>query len=377
MCNSAIIGNIMMMGDKEKAISQLRAALPDNWSVAVTKSGKNTKACKQIDGSYLIEVLAPDGISAEIITLTKPLFAPAQVTAMAGELQLALEGAVAESNILIFAPFISMRSQELLRAFEFNYLDETGNVFIKLNEPAVFVKTTGAEKNPKKMRRELPGLKGAKAASIIRSLIGWKPPMGIRDLANLSSADPGYVSRLARALEQEDLIERSQTGTIIRCDWESLLREWSKVYSFTGSNEVMQFFDARGAFSIGDKDTLLKLNQCNTDYLLTGSVVSAMLAPVAPIRTLMMYAGNPEAIAKRFKLTQANQGTNVLIAKMPSAPLYPRLAKRYSGSLNCAPLSQAAADLLTGPGRNPSEAEELVRWMRENEDDWRSGLDAG
>jgi len=33
--------------------------------------------------------------------------------------------------------------------------------------------------------------------------------------------------------------------------------------------------------------------------------------------------------------------------------------------------SQAAADLLTSPGRGPSEAEALIAWMAANEAAWR------
>ncbi len=33
--------------------------------------------------------------------------------------------------------------------------------------------------------------------------------------------------------------------------------------------------------------------------------------------------------------------------------------------------SQVAVDLMTGPGRGPSEAEALLKWMAENEDSWR------
>ena len=33
--------------------------------------------------------------------------------------------------------------------------------------------------------------------------------------------------------------------------------------------------------------------------------------------------------------------------------------------------AQVATDLLNGPGRDPQEAEELIRWMRDNEDEWR------
>ena len=34
---------------------------------------------------------------------------------------------------------------------------------------------------------------------------------------------------------------------------------------------------------------------------------------------------------------------------------------------------QAAVDLLSGPGRNPSEGEELLEWMQLNEPEWRRG----
>ncbi len=34
--------------------------------------------------------------------------------------------------------------------------------------------------------------------------------------------------------------------------------------------------------------------------------------------------------------------------------------------------SQVVVDLMTGPGREPSEAEELINWMKENEVVWRA-----
>jgi hypothetical protein len=33
--------------------------------------------------------------------------------------------------------------------------------------------------------------------------------------------------------------------------------------------------------------------------------------------------------------------------------------------------AQVAVDLLTGPGRNPSEGQELLDWMEQNESAWR------
>ena len=37
--------------------------------------------------------------------------------------------------------------------------------------------------------------------------------------------------------------------------------------------------------------------------------------------------------------------------------------------------SQAVADLLGGPGRNPAEGEYLLDWMKENPDAWRRQFD--
>ena len=34
--------------------------------------------------------------------------------------------------------------------------------------------------------------------------------------------------------------------------------------------------------------------------------------------------------------------------------------------------SQLAVDLLSGPGREPSQGEEILAWMRDHEDAWRT-----
>ena len=40
--------------------------------------------------------------------------------------------------------------------------------------------------------------------------------------------------------------------------------------------------------------------------------------------------------------------------------------------LRCVAPSQLAADLLTGPGREPSQGEHVLTWMEKNEHVWRS-----
>jgi hypothetical protein len=77
-----------------------------------------------------------------------------------------------------------------------------------------------------------------------------------------------------------------------------------------------------------------------------------------------------EAAAERLDLRPTEVGANVILAE-PFDPLVYERGRELDGITYVAP-SQNAADLLTSPGRGPSEAEELIEWMTRNEGAWRS-----
>jgi len=60
----------------------------------------------------------------------------------------------------------------------------------------------------------------------------------------------------------------------------------------------------------------------------------------------------------------------VLIAEPFDPVVYERTTKR--DGLTLAAPTQIVADLLTGSGRMPSEGEELLGWMKDNERVWRA-----
>jgi len=59
-----------------------------------------------------------------------------------------------------------------------------------------------------------------------------------------------------------------------------------------------------------------------------------------------------------------------MLARPFDTVVFDRTFKR--DGLQFVSLSQAAADLLTGPGRSPEEAESLIEWMKAHEDAWRT-----
>ena len=82
-----------------------------------------------------------------------------------------------------------------------------------------------------------------------------------------------------------------------------------------------------------------------------------------------MYVEDSGAAAEKLALRPADAGANVQIAVPIDDVVFDR-ARERDGVTWAAP-SQIVADLLGGPGRSPTEAEELLRWMATHEEDWR------
>jgi hypothetical protein len=83
-----------------------------------------------------------------------------------------------------------------------------------------------------------------------------------------------------------------------------------------------------------------------------------------------VYCENPKALAEHLEARATDAGANLLLLR----PFDPVVFERTwsEDGLTFAALSQVAADLLTSPGRGPSEGEGLLRWMGEHTDGWEA-----
>jgi hypothetical protein len=268
---------------------------------------------------------------------------------------------------LVTAPFLSPRTRQLLRQAGANYADASGNVRLAVDRPGIFVEREGAQKDPEPERgaRPLASLKGPAAARVVRALCDFRPPYGVRRLAEIAETAPASASRVVSLLEREALIERGPRDEIREVDWAGLLQRWTQDYQFLSSNDVTTFLDPRGLPSFP-----AKLRNVKARAVVTGSLAAVRRAPVASPRLAAVYVDDPEAAAKALALRPAESGGNVTLAR----PLDPVVFARSSvdEGIRYAALSQVAADLLTSPGRGPSEGEELIAWMKKNTDAWRA-----
>lgn len=83
----------------------------------------------------------------------------------------------------------------------------------------------------------------------------------------------------------------------------------------------------------------------------------------------MIYVEDRERVAEELNLRAVDSGANILLASGDYDVVFDRLVE-VDGRRYTAP-SQAAVDLLTGPGRSPAEAQALLDWMEANEPQWR------
>ena len=107
-------------------------------------------------------------------------------------------------------------------------------------------------------------------------------------------------------------------------------------------------------------------------YAVTGSVAAAQWVQYAPARSAMVYVADATQAALAWGLRPIDKGANVILAEPKYDVMLADTTKNDEGYA-IVPPEQAAVDLLTGPGRNPSEGEELISWMQLNESVWRRG----
>jgi hypothetical protein len=255
----------------------------------------------------------------------------------------------------------------LLVEQEINYIDLTGNALVRLDNPAFYLQTVGASRNPAPKERGRAQLRGAKAARLIRLLVDVRPPYGVRELAEAADLAPGYVSRLLDTLFREALIERSPRGPVESVDIRGLLRRWATSYDVFKTNETTMLIAPEGVDQL-----LWRLAAdpgAGTRIAITGSFAANRIAPVSSPALLAAYFELPELIAKDFGLLPADEGGNVAILR-PFDPVVWR-GNSIKKALRYAAPSQVAVDCLSGNGRMPAEGEALLEWMLANEREWR------
>lgn len=344
----------------DSAASILRSALPERWEVDV-----EPPAPFEADADARMTVKAPDGSAQSFGVLTKSSLATRDIPALKRRGKSLM--ARADVASVVIARYLAPVDRARLIDAGLFYIDATRNMKLWSSAPAFFVSDRGADSDPwRGPGRPRGTLKGEPAAKVVRALADFAEPWRVRELAEVSGASVGSVYRVMQFLEEEELAERLPDRRFSVPDWTVLLKRWSEDYQLLRINTVSRWIAPRGMSDL--LDTVR--GEEDVDYAMTGSVAAAAWAEYAPARSATVYVRDIEGAAAQWGLRQTEVGANVLLVK----PAYPVVMDRPVTALEglkVASPTQVAVDLMTGPGRSPAEAEELIDWMRRNEKSWR------
>lgn len=345
----------------ETALEMLRDRLPSDWLLFVAPAAPYGP---QPDATYILR--PSEGEDLHILVEAKRSLEVRDVPRVRDELNSFIESQPTTIG-LVTARYLSKSVRKRLTESGLSYVDATGNIFMRAPSPAIFLSDRGADKDPwRGPGRPRATLKGEPAAKVVRALLDFPGPWKISELVKTSASSTGSVYRVIEFLQSEALADRDDAGLISVPDWEALLRRWSDDYQFLRTNTVTRWIAPHGLDAFLDQVRKSEMN----DYVITGSIAAATWAPYAPARSAMVYSLSPERAAAMWGLRTTDTGANVLVARPTYDVLLKRAINRPDDLRIAAPI-QVAADLMTGPGRAPSEAEELVNWMKCNEQLWR------
>ncbi|GAA1932931.1 hypothetical protein GCM10009716_45120 [Streptomyces sodiiphilus] len=360
----------------QAGLARLRDLLGDGWAVAPLLTEFSGTRGGRFDA--LVEVSSPggeDGHSARLLAEVKTHITPKDVEQVLLPMRDAMRRVGSDSRLLVICPWVSPRAQQVLRDHGIGYLDMTGNAWLRLDRPAVVVRTDGAVRSPRphSARSPKPQLAGAKAGRLVRLLADVRPPYRADPLAKASGLSLPYVSRLLDALE-EQLLVRRDSRVVTEVDWPGILRLRAGQLSLLKSHTYVSAIAPSGPQQVVNR-LRHQVAVAGREFAVTGTHAAHTVAPLAVGGQLMIYVpdspGAAEQMIQETGLLPTDEGADVLLLRARDEVVFQR-ARTVDGVRYVA-LSQLALDCLSGPGRMPAEGEAVVSYMAGNESEWRVG----
>jgi hypothetical protein len=343
----------------------MASRIPPSWRIDLTPQASSGRF--QPDAA--LDLISPDGTRVTLLVEAKTFLNARDVPAVVAQLQ-KMQEVLPETAFgppIVISRYMAPRTREMLAEAGVSYVDATGNTRIFVERPALYLEAPGASSDPwRGPERETRSLRGKPAARVVRALADFRTPLGVRELAERSGASVGSTYRTVDFLEKEALLTRGPRGNVASVNWRELLFRWSEDYDFQSSNRITAMLEPRGIARVLDK---LRQLDADVPYAVTGALSANRVSKVAAPRLAAILTPDVKLLAEELGLREAVDAPNVLLARPFDDVLLAR-GSAVDGVVYTA-FSQTAVDLMTSPGRGPTEAEDLLRWMTANEGSWR------
>lgn len=354
----------------QRAVAAVTDRLPDGWSMQL-KHPVSTQL------PAVVDITSPSSEQASFVAETRMNVAGRDIEQLRMKLQDTTANFSSASNgiqsMMIIAPYLSRPVRKRLEKARLSYADLTGNMRLELSKPGLFMLDRGVDADPwRGPGRPRGTLKGEPAARVVRALTDFNMVWTMRELVNEAGTSTGAAYRVIDYLEREGHVIRDEKRRVHVLDWAELLRAWSADYSLIGSNRTTRWIAPRGLQHLLERLADPDAQQPDQVFrhAVTGTIAAAEWAPYAPTSAVAIYVSDTDAAAAAWGLYPAETGANTLLVEPSSDVMLERTTTNDAGLRLAAP-PQVVVDLLTGPGRNPSEAEKLLERLQQYEEVWR------
>lgn len=363
----------------DQALESLRRLLGAGWTVqALPQKDYGNTSDAGIDAS--VQISPPDGASphTKILVTARQNVLPREVDTELRTARNIMRHSNNRQTLLVVSPWLSPRTRQQLRDHDIAYLDLTGNVSLSITYPSIRIYTHGASKAPRSLLANpdagrTVGLGGAQAGRVVRLLADFAPPCQAKQISDATGVSLAWVSRLLGQLEDQLLIRR-KGRTITEVKWPELLRARAESHDLLRQNPYVTAIALNGARStMDDLRGVLQGGHALPRIAVTGTFAARRIAPLAIGGQLLLYVDDEPTAPRRWidaldLLLDAERG-DVLLLRAHDPIVFERT--RTVDDVPHVALTQVVLDGLSGPGRMPAEAEQVLQRMISTESEWR------
>lgn len=265
---------------------------------------------------------------------------------------------------IIVSQYISPDKRKMCRDNGIFYLDLSGNVY--LSYKGIYIEREGFPNLFPEVRKSRNPFSD-KASLILRLLFSdIKRQWGIREISRLVDLDPGYVSRMAKELENRDYI--SKKGSKIRLNNpKGILEDWVHEYNYKKNRECRYFLLAKGP-----EEILKKLHKVifrdDIKYAFGLQAGGNLVSKYSVYNEVHIYVPSQDVIdifKSEYNLQKAEQGANVIFL-MPYYKNSVFYNKQQINDLWVVSDIQLYLDLYNYPIRGLEQAEHIYKKRLQN-----------
>ncbi|WIY04733.1 hypothetical protein QRX60_13125 [Amycolatopsis mongoliensis] len=357
-------------------LAALEQLLGHGWKVTQLTNERSSLPSAVFDAR--VQITPPDSSPYTELLVevpNKPL-SPRDVLNKTVPMITVLRQAQSRVALLVIAPWLSPRTQEVLREHDIAYLDLTGNVSLAITYPAIRFHTQGASRAPsKESSTRNVTLAGPRAGRIVRFLADYLPPYRASEIVTQANVSAPWVSRLLGQLEDQLLIQR-EGRDIVEVRWPELLRARADAYTLLRPGNHEQMVAPSGAVAVLDRlRNVPPPLSGNSNIAVTGSYAARTIAPRTVGGQLMLYVDHlPHSIdewQEQLGLIRVDEHADVLLLRAPDTAVFDRY--RIVDGVAQVGYSQLVLDCLAGTGRMPAEGETILAVLADDES-WRLRL---